>query len=125
MLVYSLTCKNYEVSMEYFTTTLLSGLLYDAFKEQVFISSNFLKSKLQGWIFDDDQLEKLATKINTLDLHDYSEKRIEKELNGSEELQNILHQIKPEKSTIIGSVKQKHNGSGDNIVGNKTVYQGR
>ncbi|EHU4841154.1 hypothetical protein KY951_004273 [Vibrio parahaemolyticus] len=108
--------------MGFLTSTFLSGVLYDGFKKGVAISSDFLKEKLQGWLIDDELLEKLVEKINALELQDYGEHVIERKLSESGELQEILKLIKPEQNTTIGSVTQNHSGSGDNIVGNKTVY---
>lgn len=108
--------------MDFLTNTLLSGVLYDGFKKGVEITSDFLKEKLQGWLFDDELLEKLAEQVNALELQDYGEHVIERKLSESGELQEILKLIKPEQNTTIGSVTQNHSGSGDNIVGNKTVY---
>lgn len=108
--------------MNFLTSTLFSGMLYDGFKNGIAITSDFLKEKLQGWLVDDVLLETLAEKVNALELRDYGEHVIERKLNESAELQKILELIKPEQNTNIGSVTQSHSGSGDNVVGNKTVY---
>ncbi len=108
--------------MDFLTSTLLSGVLYDGFKKGAAITSDFLKEKLQGWLIDDALLEKLTEKVNALELQDYSEHVIERKLSESGELQEILKLIKPDQNTNIGSVTQNHSGSGDNVVGNKTVY---
>ncbi|HEI8951709.1 TPA: hypothetical protein SLH21_003569 [Morganella morganii] len=108
--------------MDFLTGTFLSGVLYDGFKKGMTISSDFLKEKLQGWFIDDELLGKLVEKINALELQDYGEHVIERKLSESGELQEILKLIRPEQNTSIGSVTQNHSGSGDNIVGNKTVY---
>lgn len=108
--------------MVFLTSTLLSGMLYDGFKEGVLITSKFFKGKLQGWLIDDAVLENLADKVNHLELQDYNERVIERKLNESLELQEILKLIKPEQNTSIGTVTMNHSGSGDNVVGNKTVY---
>lgn len=109
--------------MDFLTSTLLSGMLYDGFKKYAFITKGFLKGKLQGWLCDDEILGELVEKINALDLQDYGENAIERKLSESVELQEILRHIKPDQSTNIGSVTQNHKGSGDNVVGNKTVHQ--
>jgi hypothetical protein len=109
--------------MDFITTTVFSGMLYDGFKNGIAISTDFLKEKLQGWLIDDALLGKLAEKVNALELQDYSERVIERQLNESLEIQDIIKLITPEQHTNIGSVTQNHSGSGDNVVGNKTVYQ--
>ena len=108
--------------MGFLTSTLLSGMLYDGFNKGVAITTSFLKEKLQGWLIDDELLDRLTDKVNTLELQDYGECVIERKLNESLEIQEIFKQIKPEQNTSIGSVSQSHSGSGDNVVGNKTVY---
>ena len=108
--------------MDFLTNTFLSGVLYDGFKKGAEISSDFLKEKLQGWLFDDVLLDKLARQVDFLNLQDFGEHVIERKLSESTELQEILKQIKPDQNTIIGSVTQNHSGPGDNVVGNKTVY---
>ena len=109
--------------MDFLTSTLLSGMLYDGFKNGVAITTGFLKEKLHGWIVDDTLLETLAYKVNTLELKDYGEHVIERKLNESSEIQQILKLIQPEQNTNIGSVTQNHSGSGDNIIGNKNIYK--
>ncbi|EGR4199275.1 MULTISPECIES: GapS6a family protein [Vibrio] len=108
--------------MGFLTSTVLSGVLYDGFKNGIVITTEYLKEKLQGWLIDDELLEKLGEKVNALDLQDYGEHVIERKLSESGEIQEILKLIKPDQNTNIGSVTQNHNGSGDNVVGNKTVY---
>ncbi|MFC1234821.1 hypothetical protein [Vibrio sp. F74] len=106
--------------MDFLTNTILSGILYDGFKKGVAITNDFLKEKLQGWLIDDVLLEQLANKVNALELQDYGEHVIERKVNESLELQEILKLIKPEQNTNIGTVTQTHSGSGDNVV-NKTI----
>lgn len=108
--------------MDFLTNTFLSGVLYDGFKNSVAISSDFLKEKLQGWLIDNELVEKLTEKVNALELQDYGEHVIERKLSESAEIQKILELIKPEQNTTIGAVTQNHSGSGDNIVGNKSIY---
>lgn len=108
--------------MNFLTSTLLSGVLYDSFKKNAVIASDFLKEKLQGWLLDDELLDNLVKRINALDLQDYGEHVIERKLNQSKELQEILKLIKPVQSTNIGAVNQNHRGSGDNVI-NKTIYK--
>ncbi|WP_073971018.1 GapS6a family protein [Enterobacter ludwigii] len=108
--------------MDFVTSTLLSGILYDGFKHGVKITTGFLKEKLQGWIVDDSLLSQLSIKINDLNLQDYSENAIERKLNESSDIQGILSLIQPCQNNNIGTVTQNHSGSGDNVVGNKTIH---
>ncbi|MBL5903287.1 hypothetical protein JBO47_07905 [Serratia fonticola] len=108
--------------MDFLSSTLLSGMLYDGFKKGAAITKDFLKKKLQGWLADDAVLEELSSKINALELQNYGEHIIERKLNESPEVQGMLKLITLEQKITIGSVTQNHSGSGDNIVGNKTIY---
>ncbi|MDK9735978.1 hypothetical protein KI655_01575 [Vibrio sp. D404a] len=108
--------------MEFLTSAILSGVLYDGFKDGITISSAFLKEKLQGWLVDDVVLEQITEKVHELELQDFGERAITRKLDESSELQELMKSVKPEQNIGIGSVTQNHSGSGDNIVGNKTVY---
>jgi|TARA_R110002012_G_C11671702_1_gene613146 hypothetical protein len=108
--------------MDFLTSSLLSGILYDGFKNRVAITAAFLKEKLQGWMVDDHLLELLTDKVNALELEEYGEHVIERKLKESDEVQKILRSIHYEQKMDIENVSQTHSGSGDNIVGNKTVY---
>lgn len=107
--------------MDFITSAFLSGILYDGFKQSITVSAGFLKEKLQGWVVDDAVLEKLSHKVNSLELQDFGEHVIERKLKESQEIQGLLRLIQPGQNTNIGTVSQNHSGSGDNIVGNKTV----
>ena len=108
--------------MDFLASSILSGILYDGFCNGVSITADFLKEKLKGWLVDDDLLQGLIAEVNQLELQDFREDVIERKLNESEKLQRILEGIKPDSNATIGSSTQNHSGSGDNIIGNKTVY---
>lgn len=52
--------------MEFLTSTVLSGLLWDAIKSGIPVTVDFLKSKLYNWIIADADYEKLADAIARL-----------------------------------------------------------
>lgn len=106
--------------MDFLSSTILSGMLYDGFKYGASITAEFLKNRLQGWVFDDTVLERLSNNINQLELEDLAEHVIEKKLNESQDVIECLRHIKVNQS--VGSVVQSHYGSGDNVV-NKTIYK--
>lgn len=108
--------------MDTMTSTILSGLLYDGFKRGLTLTSDFLKGKLQGWLIDDKLLLQLTSKLNELQLAELGEHVIERKLNESVDVQNLLKDIKPDQSIKVETVNQTHSGSGDNVVGNKTTY---
>ena len=105
--------------MDFLTSTILSGMLYDCFKTEAILTIDFLKEKLQGWLFDDLALEQLVDKLSMLELNESAEHVIERKINESPDVLQYLQQIKPAQST--SSVVQNHYGSGDNVV-NKTIY---
>ncbi len=105
--------------MDFLTSTVLSGMLYDCFKVGAKLTTDILKEKLQGWLFDDALLGQLADELSAMELDSFSERTIENKINESPSILNYLQHIKPEKN--ISSAIQTHYGSGDNVV-NKTVY---
>ena len=105
--------------MDFLTSTILSGLLYDGFKSGALLTIDLLKEKLTGWIFDEEPLHELTHKLESMHLDDLSEHAIERKINEASEIQSYLQKIIPEKNQ--SSVTQNHYGSGDNVV-NKTVY---
>ena len=109
--------------MEFMTSTILSGILYDGFVKGVKISTEFLKGKLQGWLFDDELIEELANKLNMLDLDELGQHVIKKRIDNNPEIIKCMQNIKQEKS--IGMVNQNHYGTGDNVAGNKVINNGK
>lgn len=103
--------------MEFLSSTILSGLVYDMLKHQVSITATAIKEKLKAWVFDEAVVPALVEEIEKLSLNDeMSEKAIERKLLESSKIQQILSSIKPNNTTII---MQNHSGTGDNIGGNK------
>jgi hypothetical protein len=111
------------VGMEFMTSTILSGVLYDGFVKGVKISAEFLKDKLQGWLFDDKLIEELANKLKQLDLDELGQHAIKKRLENNPEIIKCMQNIKQEQS--IGVVSQNHYGTGDNVAGNKVINNGK
>ena len=107
--------------MDFMTTTIFSGILYDCFKTGISLSIPTLKEKLQNWVVDDAVVEKLYESVSTLKLEELGERAIEKRLSTNQSVQECLKQIVSNQT--IGSVQQNHTGSGDNVAGNKTVYR--
>ena len=108
--------------MDFLSSAILSGIIYDRFVEGCKISSKFLKQKLQGWIFDDEVIVKLSDKLTELHLEELGEHTIKKKIDDSHEILQFLQQIKP--NQIIYTTAQNHSGSGDNIAGNKIINNG-
>ena len=64
--------------MNFLSSTILSGILYDGFKTGAKLTVSFLKENLQGWLFDDAMLEQLARNLQALELEELADYRIEK-----------------------------------------------
>jgi hypothetical protein len=104
--------------MEFITSAVLSGFLYDMLKHGVSITAEGIKEKLKDWVLDDTVTTDLAIELGALDLNDdLSESAIEKIINRSPKLFELLSSIKKEGS--VTTVIQNHNGTGDNIGRNK------
>lgn len=107
-----------EEKMEPLTTVILSGILYDMLKHSVSITGQNLKEKLQGWLVDENQSNKLSSAISDLNLDDeMNELAINRRLMASIDLISILNEIPYYTTTTI----QIHSGDGDNVAGNKNI----
>ena len=103
--------------MEFLSSAILSGFVYDMLKHQVSITATSIKEKLKDWVVDEAVAPALAEEIEKLSLNDeMSEKSIERKILDSGEIQQILSSIKPNNTTVI---TQHHSGIGDNVGGNK------
>ena len=109
--------------MEFITTTILSGVIYDILKRGVFLTKDVLANNLKKWLMDDTTLEKLTVKLQELNLNDeMSEKAIEREINSSNEIKELLSKISAHNVDINIQI---HSGTGDNIIGNKIINGNR
>lgn len=105
--------------MDFITSTVLSGILYDMIKNNVLLTAVNLKARLQGWLVDDAVVQAIEKEVNALQLSDeMSERAIEKQISSSIELNRILTNIVPSSNYVV----QVHSGSGDNVAGNKYNY---
>ena len=106
--------------MEFITSAVLSGFLYDMLKHGVSITAESIKGKLTDWVLDDIAATDLAIELGTLDLNDdLSESAIEKIINRSPRLLELIASIKKESS--VTTIIQSHSGTGDNIGRDKTT----
>ena len=109
--------------MEFITTTILSGVIYDILKRGVFLTKDVLANNLKKWLMDDATLEKLTVKLQELNLNDeMSEKAIEREINSSNGIKELLSKISAHNVDIDIQI---HSGTGDNIIGNKIINGNR
>jgi len=59
--------------MEFLSSMVLSGILYDMLKHRVSLSSEAIKTKLKDWIVDSVIASALTNEISKLDLTSYSQ----------------------------------------------------
>ena len=80
--------------MEYLTAAILSGLIYDGVKNGATIGYKLLKSKLQGWIVDDNQLNKIVEQLKEAGVNeDLAPHAMERKINDHQQLTEMLQQI--------------------------------
>lgn len=103
--------------MDFMSSAVLSGIVYDLLKNGMKVSSESLKNKFQDWLVDDQRLNAISNHLQNLHLSDQmSEKAIDKQISCSEELLVLLKSV-IQKPQI--TINQTHSGSGDNVAGNK------
>lgn len=111
--------------MDFMTATILSGLIYDGVKAGATIGYDMLKSKLQGWIIDDEQIQIIIEQLKEAGIdEDLAPHAIERKIKEHQPLIELLKEIKPLQSNV--SIHQSSNighninsnGSGNISVGN-------
>ena len=106
--------------MEFITSAVLSGFLYDMLKHGASITADSLKEKLKGWLLDDSITPMLDKELADLTLNDeLSESAIEKRINQAPKLLELLSSIK--KDASVTTIIQNHSGTGDNIGRDKNI----
>ncbi len=109
---------------EFLIGAVLSGIAYDIMKCGAILGVDDLKQRLRGWVISDSELIAMTYALNKLELTDeMSEIAIERKIVASDELKQLLENIKPatEGNTII----QHHSGSGDNVGRDKITHSER
>ena len=107
--------------MDLFTTSLLSGLIYDLVKRGLTITAKSIKQHAKEWIIDDVLSESIEAEMKKLKISDeMSEVAIERRIKESANLMALIDKIKPNSNTTIILT---HSGTGDNVAGDKTTYQ--
>jgi hypothetical protein len=104
--------------MPFLTEVIVAGVLYDLLKHGFTLTAGSIKRNLKDWVLSDDSAQAISEEIVKLNLtEDMSEKVIQKKITSSEQLMELINTVKPATTTII----QTHNGTGDNIGGNKVI----
>lgn len=113
-----------KFTMEYLTSAVFSGIVYDLLKTNIQISANLLKDRLKGWLIDDNELRSLSERINSINnATEMSEKALEKQFDNDPLVKQILINTKQNNSN--NTITQNHTGEGDNVAGNKVVNNNR
>lgn len=106
--------------MDFLTSTILSGLLYDGLKVGATISAAWLKDSLKNWIVDDNIAQIMADKVTQLDINDdLSRKAIKTRIDNNPEFLKLLMEIKTAPQTITHI--STHHGNGDIVHGDKII----
>lgn len=106
--------------MEFLSSVVLSGLIYDMLKHGVHVSSNTIKTKLKNWAIDSVVASALSDEISKLNLTGkLSESAIEERISQAPSLVKIINSI--EKSQTVTTIIQSHSGPGDNIGRDKNI----
>lgn len=110
--------------MEYLTAAILSGLIYDGVKNGATIGYELLKSKLQGWLIDDEQINRVVDQLREAGIHeDLAPHAIERKIEEHQPLVDVLKEIKPSNSKC--NVSQTSNiGHNINSKGNGIIHIG-
>lgn len=83
--------------MDFMTSTILSGVVYDFCKNGVLLSVEGLKKRLKEWSFDEVILSQIKSELESLDVSDeLSEVAIKRRIESSSELMSLLEQVKKE-----------------------------
>jgi len=111
--------------MDILSASILSGLIYDGVKGGAVIGFDLLKSKLQGWLIDDSQIEKISGYLKDAGVNeDLAPHAIERKITEHHRLLDLISNVKASGDSII--VEQTSNighninstGSGNISVGN-------
>ncbi|MCC2606583.1 GapS6a family protein [Planctobacterium marinum] len=110
--------------MEFLTAAVLSGIIYDGIKAGATLSGDFLKTKLKNWLVSDEQITEMLKRLKEAGINgDLGEHAIERKINQSEDLLNLLRSI-PASTTEIKVSQSSEIGNNVYIQGNGNVTVG-
>lgn len=89
--------------MDFITTTILSGAIYDLFRSGVALGAEQLKNKLKDWLVSEEQAHEMVLLLNESGIHeDLGQHAIKRRINENPSLLELLKAIKSnEKTTQI------------------------
>lgn len=116
--------------MDILTASILSGLIYDGVKMGASIGVDMLKSRLQGWLIDDSQIEQMVVKLKEAGVNeDLAPHAIERKITEHESLLNLIQSVQAvggstsiSQTSNIGHNINSNDGSVN--VGNISINQG-
>ena len=110
--------------MENLTAAILSSLIYDGVKSGATIGYELLKSKLQDWLVDDKQINKIVEQLREAGVNeDLAPHAIERKIEEHQSLVDVLKNIKPSNGKC--NVSQTSNiGHNINSKGNGSIHVG-
>lgn len=111
--------------MEFLTSTILSGFVWDKMKDLKNITGDYIKEKLQDYIVDEEMCNKIAIRLNCIEEpYKKTEKFLQCAVEEDQVLCSLLRQIEKKTSDshdIIGSTisgENLINGNNNNITTN-------
>lgn len=117
--------------MDVLSASILSGLIYDGVKAGASISFDMLKSKLQGWLIDDAQIEQMVEQLKDAGINeDLAPHAIERKITEHQPLLALVQQVRTagDEKCVIQKSKIGHNinsnGSGNISVGSIITNRG-
>lgn len=81
--------------MDFITSSILSGIVYDVFNSGIKLTVQALKKPLQGWLIDEDMIAQLVDKISESGIsEDMGQAAIQRRIDANDDLTSFLKQIK-------------------------------
>lgn len=106
--------------MDFLSSVVLSGFLYDMLKHGVAITSDSIKTILKDWVVTEAVASALSDEICKLNINnELSEKAIENKINETQSLIELMGSIQKAQNVI--TIIQTHSGTGDNIGRDKVT----
>ena len=104
--------------MDFLTSTVLAGLAWDGIKLVGSITTDYLKGKLTSWIINDQEIERIVSKINSMPQeYKKSEKFLKVAIEEDSQLMDLLKNIKPRSEVNLDFSNTHMENSTINAVG--------
>ncbi|MEQ6857286.1 hypothetical protein AAHH17_22790 [Lysinibacillus capsici] len=104
--------------MDFLTSTILAGLAWDGIKHVGNVTFEYLKGKLTSWIINDQEIETIVSKINSLpEAYKKNQKFLEVAIEDDAQLIDLLKNIKPRNDVNIDFSHTSMENTTVNVVG--------